>query len=253
MTISKWFEHARWRLLYRRHLAKILNETETDGPRVVVKEETLWRKNNMPAYVGLRIETWIERIGTSTVITGHKLVEPSKGMVIATGKVVAQLQRQDRSIDLLPDRPRLQTLIGRDPDCTEDMHTLYDAISSTTSQETTPFESRSFLIGPADLDGRGDVSHTNFIKFIEQARFEQEVEKVRLSGGGKEALLPPTKQMALEFINTPQLSDQVVTKLWPAKGMPGSCLVEISDTETGRVYCRAVVDGSSSMPLEARL
>jgi hypothetical protein len=60
-------------------------------PDLLGKESTYWVRGRLRPYTNLRVETWIEKYRTSMVHMGHKLVDPSKGTVIATAKVVSDL------------------------------------------------------------------------------------------------------------------------------------------------------------------
>jgi len=209
---------------------------------VTAKEQTLWMKNRLVPYSNYRVETWIEKYRTSTVHMGHKLVEPSKGTVIATAKVVVAIQNRDGSSQVIPERDRLQRLIDTDVECQGDPHALYDAITTSTCQRNEPFVASPFVIGPGDIDDLGEVNQSAFIKWMDQARFEHTRRSMNDSRKIEVTDLLGISTCALEYVNTPSLGAEVTSKLWLSQDTPLSCIVEMSDTASGKMYCRVVAD-----------
>ena len=220
-----------------------------DVPLLHVKEQTFWMRERLRPFVNIRVETWVEHIGTSTVAIGHKMVDPSRGAVIAVAKVLVAIVATDGSAEVIPDQPRLQALTDTDPDCQDRIHDLYEDISRTTSLHEAPFQARPFVIGPGDCNDMGQIDAACFIHWLEQARFEE----VHARLGGQVGLgnLPGIKQVGVVHVNQPTLGAEVTVKLWPASGRPGSCLVEMRDVSRRKVFCRAVVDGLPSQNLPA--
>ena len=171
---------------------------------------------------------------------GHKIVDPSNGVTVATAKVVVKLQASDGSAEVFPDRDRVQRLVDSDSDVDQDPHQFFDAIDESTSEHEPGFFARPFMVGPCDVDDLGMVEQSNFIKWVEQARFEHWHQSMQ-GQIGEVQQLPGVQIVALEFVNPPKIGTEIITHLWEAPDH--GCLVEMRDALSNTVYCRAAVDG----------
>jgi len=251
-SVAQYFEHSRWRMLYQRHLKAMVVGRR---PAMVIKAQTFWMTAQPSQYQPrLRLETWIEEFKTTTVTTGHSLVDPSTNEVLA--KAMVAIASRDHQV--LPNRPGLEDLVEKDHNLPL-MDLSYQRLCCTIdTTHTEPVLSFPFMVGPNELDALGELNQAHFVRYFETARYQAFTQIEHKHPAFQE--FPAAAVFSLEYLQHPEIGAVLQVFLWgatvePASGwVGGDVLMELRGLHTNQVYTRCSVEvHQEQQQLEARL
>ncbi len=195
-VMARYLEHVRWEAAGDPRLR--MDRLFTGGHRVVVRAQRLALTAPVRFHEALDVETWVSRVGRSSLDMSHRVVRAGDGAEVARARVTA--------VHVGPD--------GRPAPVPEAMAR---AVTSGPEVEIAALEAaapadawrRPVVIRPSDIDVLQHVNQSNYLAFFEDAR-----QLAAEAGALDAAAARPAQSLALDYEREARLHDPVEVVAW---------------------------------------
>lgn len=175
-TVSRFFEHSRFRMLINGCLAEASEKSE----RIALRAQVIKLAKLLSPMEKYQIRTWLQSVGERSVVVGHFISQslPNGDVVdVARGSAALVFVNQQGAAMTLPGADRLRGLLrpdialrGHNP--VNDVRAASPALMAATMGKAPDNSYRySFCVSADDLDLSGFVHQTSVIAFFERIRF----------------------------------------------------------------------------------
>ena len=255
VTVARYFEHSRFRLLRNGCLA----DATAQASRVVLRAQVLQLAGRLEAMATYQLRAWVERVGRRTVVVGHAVSQRlanGDSIDVARGSAAVNfLGRRGEALEV-PDAHRLRELAATS--------TALRGHSPVSDAEAATPEAMAEVIGPAppgvwlssfclpavDLDSGGWAQEASCLAYCERLRFD-----AAMAGGygelGRAVLQAYTVRAYVSYMGYAAQGDRIEAASWAFEHPPETAIALATVPGTLQLafeFCMAEGGACSSEP-----